>query len=470
MNKYVIILAAGKGTHMKSINPEYCKVAFPVLGKPMINYVLDTVKKLEPKKIVTVVGFGGELTKQLVEDDSEVVWQHDVIGTGEAVKQARKLLEGKKGVTLIMYGDTPLVSYNVLEEALQKHIKEENVLTVVSAVLNDPTGYGRIIREEKSNRLLSIREEKDCSVSENEIQEVNTGICFIDNEILFNNIDRITKNKNSELYYLSQLVELLHDDGLRVGAYVARDRKEMFGVIDRTSLAYASKVMRKRINNEHMLNGVSIEDPDTTYISPDVKIGRDTVIMPNTIIRGKCVIGESNFIGPNTYLENVNVGCNNNILSSWITDTEIGDNNGIGPYAKMRAGTIIENNCRVGNFVELKNAHYHDGVKSAHLTYIGDTEVGEKTNIGCMSVTANYDGFNKERTSIGKEVFVGSGTIMVAPLNVEDKSFIAAGSTITKNVKEDSLVIARSRETVLEHGYTVFRNKAKAKKDSKEQK
>ena len=466
MDKYVVVLAAGKGKSMNSRDPEHSKVAYPILGKPIINYVLDAVKPLDPKKIVVVVGFGGEVTKSLVENEAEVVWQHEILGTGHGVLQSRDLLEGKKGQTLIIYGDTPLVPTETIENVFKRHNSNKNDLTVVSAVLENPTGYGRMIREHKSNKTLAIREEKDCTEDELYINEVNTGICVINNELLFKYIDRLTNNNAAGLYYLSQLVEIFNAEGLKVDTFVAENMTEVFGINNRIQLAYAGKVMKKRINNKLMLSGVSIEDPDSTYISPDVEIGRDTVIHPNTTIMGKCKIGEGNIIGPNTYLENVVIGDENKVLSSWLTDTTIGNLNEIGPYTKTRAGTVIENKCRVGNFVELKDAHYHDGVKSAHLTYIGDTEIGERTNIGCGTITANYDGFNKTRTSIGKDSFIGSGTIMIAPITVEDCAFTAAGSTITNDVHTDELAIARARQVVIPHGYTTIRAKAKAKKEA----
>ncbi|MCB9497974.1 MAG: bifunctional UDP-N-acetylglucosamine diphosphorylase/glucosamine-1-phosphate N-acetyltransferase GlmU [Erysipelotrichaceae bacterium] len=466
MDKYAVVLAAGKGTRMKSRDPQHSKVSYPILGKALVNYVLDAIIPLEMKNIVVVVGFGGDVTKSLVEDRADVVWQKDLSGTGNAVLQAKNLLRDKEGSTLVICGDTPLVTTESIENIFKVHEKINNKLTIVTAVLENPKGYGRIIREEKSNHVLAIKEEKDCNEYEKDIHEVNAGLYVFDNKSLFEYIDQLTTNNAQKEYYLTDLVEIFIRNGKKVGAYVVEDAVEVFGINDRIQLSYAGKVIRKRINHKLMLSGVSMEDPDSTYISPDVQIGRDTIIMPNTTIFGKCRIGEANTIGPNTYLNHVTVGDDNLIQSSWISDTEIGNFNEIGPFTKMRAGTIIGNHCRVGNFVELKNANFKDGVKSAHLTYIGDSEVGEKTNIGCGTITANYDGYNKTRCDIGKNVFLGSGTILVAPIKVEDASFTAAGSTITKDVKTDSLVIARARQVEIEHGYTTFMNKAKAKKEA----
>ena len=325
MNRYAIILAAGKGTRMQSIDPNHSKVSYPILGKPIIRYVVEALKPLNFQKIVCVVGFGGELTKELVKDEAEVVWQKEILGTGHAVLQTQEILKGLEGETLIIYGDTPLISSDLISTIMHIHEKENNVLTVVSAILPDPHGYGRLIREEKSNHLLAIKEETDCSEYELDINEANTGICVFDNKVLFEYLDKMDNKNNRKLFYLSQLVKLLTDDGLKVGSFVAKDMVEVFGINDRIQLSYAAKVMRKRINNKLMLEGVSIEDPDSTYISPDVKIGKDTVIFPNTTITGNCTIGTRNEIGPNTVLENVNVGNNNVIKYSYLSDVTVGD-------------------------------------------------------------------------------------------------------------------------------------------------
>ena len=334
MDKYVVILAAGKGTGMNSLDPEHSKVSYPILGKPIINYVIDAVKPLDPKQIVTVVGFGGELTTKLVEKESDVVWQKRLLGTGHAVLQAKPCLEGKPGQTLVIYGDTPLVETDTLRSIFHIHEKNKYDMTVVSAVLDNPKGYGRILREDKSNRILAIREESDCTFNEYEINEVNTGICIIDNELLFKYIERLSVDNSRHLFYLSELVELFINDGYHVGVFVAEEMKEVYSINNRVQLAYATKIMRKRVNEKLMLSGVSIDDPGSTYISPDVQIGQDTVIRPNTTILGKSVIGEACIIGPNVVLDNVQVGNDSEVL-----------------FADM-SNEIIENNAKVGPFVE----------------------------------------------------------------------------------------------------------------------
>ena len=330
MNKYAIILAAGKGTRMQSIDPNHSKVSYPILGKPIINYVLDALKPLGFKKEVVVVGFGGEITKSLVEKECDVVWQKEILGTGHAVQQAEPLLKDLEGETLVIYGDTPLVSPQTISSILHIHEKEKNALTVVSAILPDASGYGRMIREEKSNHLLAIREETDCSEYELGISEANTGICVFDNKLLFKYLKKMDNKNNRKLFYLSQLVELMLKDNLPVGSYVVEDMVEVFGINDRIQLAYAAKIMRKRINNKLMLEGVSMEDPDSTYVSPTVKIGKDTIILPNTTLIGECDLGTANEIGPNVVLENVKAGNNNKISNITIRNKTIGDNEHLG--------------------------------------------------------------------------------------------------------------------------------------------
>ena len=334
MDKYVVILAAGKGTGMNSRDPEHSKVSYPILGKPIINYVIDAVKPLDPKQIVTVVGFGGELTTKLVEKESDVVWQKRLLGTGHAVLQAKPCLEGKPGQTLVIYGDTPLVETDTLRSIFRIHEKNKYDMTVVSAVLDNPKGYGRILREDKSNRILAIREESDCTFNEYEINEVNTGICIIDNELLFKYIERLSVDNSRHLFYLSELVELFINDGYHVGVFVAEEMKEVYSINTRVQLAYATKIMRKRVNEKLMLSGVSIDDPGSTYISPDVEIGQDTVIRPNTTILGKSVIGEACIIGPNVVLDNVQVGSDSEVLFADLSDETIKNNAKVGPFVE----------------------------------------------------------------------------------------------------------------------------------------
>lgn len=465
MKKYGIILAAGKGTRMCSLDTNKSKVAFEILGKPLVGYVLDSLSYAEVDDTVVITGFGGEETKKIVGDRAKCAEQKEINGTAKAVEAANEYLNGKDGVTIVMCGDTPLIRGETVKALFDYHIQNKNDMTVATMILTNPRGYGRILRG-GGDGIVAIREHKDCSETELAINEVNSGLYIFDNKMLFEYLKAVEPNNAQHEYYLTDIVGIFKNHNKKIGAFVVEDAEEMFGINDRKQLAYAAKVIQDRINDKWMLKGVTIQDPRSTYIGPEVTIEPDTIIAPNTSILGASKIGKANIIGPNSYLLNAVVGDNNKVLSSWLTDFTCGNENEIGPFTKTRAGTVLENNCRVGNFVELKDAHFHNGVKCAHLTYIGDAEVGDKTNIGCGTITANYDGFNKTRTNIGKECFVGSGTIMVAPIKLEDQTFTAAGSTITKDVKTDNMAIARARQVDLEHGYTTFRAKAKAKKEA----
>ena len=335
MDKYVVILAAGKGTRMNSRDPDHSKVSYPILGKALINYVLDCLKPIEAKETITVVGFGGQATKELVEDRSKVVWQKEILGTGHATLECEELLKNKKGVTLVIAGDKPLIRSETIIAAFHKYEKCESELMVVSSYLKDPKGYGRILREKPSNHVLAVREEKDTNEYEKEIPEVNSGLYLFDNKVLFEYLNKALETRRGKEFNITEILAMIVNDGHKVDSYVVEDPIEIFSINDRIQLGYASRVIRKRINQRLMLSGVSIEDPAATYISPDVEIGKDCVIYPNTTILGKTVIGEANRIGPNVHLDNVVMGHDNVIVESWISDTTLGDNQEIGPFVKM---------------------------------------------------------------------------------------------------------------------------------------
>ncbi len=467
MKKYGIILGAGKGKRMLSINDQTNKVAYPILGKPIMNYVIDAIKPLDLEKIIVVVGHGAKSVEAIVGDQAEVVQQNHVIGTGNAVLTAKKLLAGKEGATIVLYGDTPLLTPNTLTKMLKKFEKDENDLTILTSVIENPVGYNKIIREDKTEKILKINEIKETAQRDFMVTEVDAGVYIFDNKLLFKYLDELKPDNDHGEYSLISVVEMFVRDGYKVESYIVEERQEVFSINDRFQLAYAGKVVKKRVNQKLMMAGVSIEDPDATYISPDVVIGPDTIVKPNSTILGKCEIGHSNDIGPNVFLQDVKIGNGNKIVFSHIVDTTIKDNSVIGPFARLRNNTIIEGDSRIGNFVEMKNAHTEKGVKAAHLSYIGDTHVGEKTNIGCGTITANYDGFNKFHTEIGSNVFIGSGAILIAPVEIGDHAFVAAGSTITEDVQSDDMAIARERQVNLEHGSSRFLAKAKAKKETK---
>lgn len=333
---YAIILAAGKGSGMASNNPNASKVAYPILGKPLVNYVIDAAKPLINKDIFVVVGFGGEKTKECVKNDAKVVWQKEVLGTGHAAMQASEFLKDKDGDVFIINGDTPLLTSETLQAIYKKHIDNGNQITICTSVLENPNGYGRVIREYPSRKILAVRPDAELSENErDEINEINSGIYVVDNCLLQKYLSLLNRNNKKNEYYLSDIVELMVSHGFKAGAYVLPDAYDVYNINNRIQLAYAARVMRKRINQKLMLSGVSIEDPRNTYISPDVKIGKDTVILPNTSILGNTEIGSRCHIGPNSILENVKVGNDAVITSSVLRNTEIKDKQVVGPFEKI---------------------------------------------------------------------------------------------------------------------------------------
>lgn len=443
---FCVILAAGKGTRMRSHNKEFNKVLYPILGKPIVKYVVDSVKNLEPDDIVVVAGYGYENTAKTLENDAKIVKQEEILGTGNAVLQALPILNNREGNTIILYGDTPLIRSETLVELVLKHERENAALTILTSVMADAQGYNKIIREQKTEKILKINDVKEARGDEYSLTEIDGGVYVFDNQLLFKYLPLLKPdNEHGELSLIT-LAELLVNDGHKVEAYITSERQEIFSINDRFQLAYASKVMRKRVNRIHMLNGVSIEDPDNTYISPDVRIGSDTIIGPNTSIIGRCFIGENNFIGTNTYIENTNIGSNNKILKSHIVDSSIKDNNNIGPFARLRNGSVVEGQSLIGNFVELNDTKLDKGVQCGHLIYLSKATVGKNTNVGCGTITSNYDGHIEMEVEIGEGSFLGSGTILVSPAKIAPNSFTAAGSTITKDVKEGEVAFARSEQ------------------------
>ncbi len=462
MKTHAIILAAGKGTRMKSLNNEISKVGFEVLGKPLINWVLDAAQSEITGRTVVIVGFGGNHAAKLVEGKAEIAWQHEQKGTGHAIMQTAPLLEKEKGHTLILSGDVPLITNSALKAMIEEHRNGGFDLTVLTAKPEDPFGYGRVIRT-TNGEVLKIVEQKDLEGDEHLVDEVNAGMYIIDNQKLFAELVNLKPNNKQGELYLTDVIGLFKERGYKVGAHVLKNAEEMLGTNDRVQLAEAAELLKKRINRQHMLNGVTIEDPNNTYIGPDVTIGQDTVISPNTVILGKTSIGVNNHLGPSTFLENMKIGDNNEIIQSHLVDSEIRNGVKVGPFARMRGHALVEDNVRIGNFVELKNSHFHEGVKASHLSYLGDAEIGTKTNIGAGTITANYDGVNKSRTTIGKNSFIGSNATLVAPLKIEEGSYVAAASIINKDVPKDSLAIARCRQETKEGYANIIREKQKKK-------
>lgn len=431
MNRYSVILAAGKGSRMKSRDENISKVSYQILGKPLVRYVLDAIKPLDLTQTVVVVGFGGKTTTSIVQDRAEVVWQHELLGTGHALMQAEPVLGTKEGTTIVLCGDTPLLKTETLERLFKKHESSNAAMTILTAVLENPKGYGRIIRD-RTNGVVAIREDKDCSTEESLVAEINSGVYIFNNELLFKYLKNIKNNNAQNEYYLTDLVDLFVKDGLKVDALIVEDAEEMFGINDRLQLSYAAKVLKKRINKQLMLSGVTIEDPNTTYISPDVIIGRDTTICPNTTILGSSEIGEGNIIGPNAYLKDAYVGDDNKVTLSHIVDSTIGSSNVVGPYARIAENTVVTNYCNVGNFVELRNTTLEQGVTISNLSYLGNTKVGNKSTVKGLTSTNGEDG----NTIIGQNVVLSEGTIVVSPINVGDNSITPQNTVVDQDIKE----------------------------------
>jgi bifunctional UDP-N-acetylglucosamine pyrophosphorylase/glucosamine-1-phosphate N-acetyltransferase len=445
MNIQAIIMAAGKGTRMKSRNPSVSKVAFDLLGTPLVGHVLNALKPLKLDHIYTIVGHGGETTEAIVKDASTVVWQREQKGTGHAVMQVAPFLEGKPGTTMIVSGDTPLITSETLQKLLDDHLANKQQLTILTSILEQPYGYGRMVREK--GKLTAIVEEINASEAEKQVKEINTGFYVFDNESLFTYLKELPPNpKNGELN-ITYLVKMFIERGFKVGTTTVDTFEETLGTNDRYQLAEARKILQHRINKKHMLNGVTIDNPDNTFIGPDVIIGQDTVIQSGVYITGKTHIGANNFIGANTSLHNVTMGDDNHLQSSHLEDATLGHRNTVGPNAHIRGHSQVKDDCRIGNFVELKHAQLEQGVKAAHLSYLGDVSIGEHTNIGCGTIVANYDGKTKHHTTIGKNVFIGSGAILIAPITIADETLVAAGSTLDQDTNQFDLAIARSPQT-----------------------
>ncbi|MDH6603323.1 bifunctional UDP-N-acetylglucosamine pyrophosphorylase/glucosamine-1-phosphate N-acetyltransferase [Bacilli bacterium PM5-9] len=444
MKVNAIILAAGKGTRMKS---NYPKVIHKILNKPMIMHVIDNLRTANVTDIISVVGYKSELVEEVIKDDSRFVYQTKQLGTGHAIMMASECLENQDGLTIIICGDTPLISSSTIEALIDHHLRNENTATILTGVLDDALAYGRIIRDDKNN-VKGIVEFKDASDDEKLINEFNTGTYIFDNKKLFELINLIDNNNAQKEYYLTDIISIMYDKGYKVDGCILNDLDETIGINDRKTLAYAQTILQEKINNSLMDNGVTIVDPKSTYISPDVKIGFDTVIHPNTYIYGDTTIDENCIIGPNSEIINSVILKNTSIIHSHIYDSTIKNNVKIGPYARLRQNCTVEDNVNIGNFVELKKAMFGQRSKSAHLSYIGDAIVGNDVNIGCGTITVNYDGSKKHQTIIEDNVFVGCNSNLIAPVKIEADAVIAAGTTVTNDVPSESLVIGRVRQEI----------------------
>lgn len=442
MNKYVVVLAAGKGTRMKS---KLYKVLHKVCGKTMVEHVVAAAKETEPDEIVTIVGSGAEDVKRVLAGQSKFAFQKEQLGTADAVKTAGQELAEREGDTLVVTGDTPLFTGKTFNHLFAYHAEKGNAATVLTAEAPNPFGYGRIIRDEQGN-VLRIVEEKDAKPVEKQIKEINTGVFVFNNQLLFKALKQVKNNNAQGEYYLTDVLEILREQGQRVGAYKMPDFSESLGVNDRIALAKATKIMQRRINEGHMRNGVSFIDPDTAYIDSDVKIGNDTVIEGGVVIKGKTTIGSNCLITMGSRIENSTIGNHVTVTSSTLQEAEMDDHTDIGPNSHLRPKAVIRKGAHVGNFVEIKKAEIGENTKVGHLTYIGDATLGKDINVGCGVIFSNYDGVKKFHSYVGDKAFVGAGATIINPIKIADHAFIAADSTITKDVKRYEMAIARGRQ------------------------
>ena len=441
MDLVTVILAAGKGTRMKSDLP---KVLHKVCGKSMLEHVIDAAKGVGSTRELVVIGSGAELVRQSIAD-VEFVMQSEQLGTGHAVLCTRDALKNTEGAVLILCGDTPLLTSDLLSRFVDEHDKAGVKATVLTAMMPNADGYGRIIRAEDGT-VEKIVEHKDADDEQKKIREVNTGIYCFDVRTLFDALDKVTNDNAQGEYYLTDVLEIIKNGGGKINAVIADDFSETLGINSRQQLAVAEKILRRRINDRLMSEGVTLMDPSSTFIDAGVEIDRDTVIYPFTWIEGATKIGRDCVIGPNSRLQNVTIGDRVTAQFIYAHDCEVADDVTIGPYVHIRPGTKIASKVKIGNFVEIKNSNIGVGSKLPHLQYLGDCDMGANVNVGCGTVTCNYDGKKKHRTTIGDNVFVGCNTNLVAPVEVEEGAYIGAGSTITKRVPKENLAIARARQ------------------------
>ncbi|WP_070001084.1 bifunctional UDP-N-acetylglucosamine diphosphorylase/glucosamine-1-phosphate N-acetyltransferase GlmU [Cellulosilyticum sp. I15G10I2] len=454
MKTKALILAAGQGTRMKS---EQSKVLHKVFDKALVEYPILAAKHVGVQEICMIIGHKAEEVQKALGNTVSYVLQKEQLGTGHAVMQAIDFID-EDGEVLILYGDTPLITGETLEKMINFHRTNKNGATVLSAVVDDPSGYGRIVRD-KAHKFTKIVEQKDATDTEKQIPEINGGMYVFEAALLKYALSQLTNNNVQKEYYLTDTLEILLAKGHKVDAVPSESVEDILGVNSREQLAEVTDIMKQRINSKHMVQGVTLVDPQNTYIGSSVVIGRDTVIEPGCILEGNTQIGEACRIGYHSKIKNTTIGNHVDIEISVITDSFIDEGTHVGPFAYLRPHSHIGKNIKIGDFVEIKNATIGDGTKVSHLTYIGDADVGKGVNFGCGTVVVNYDGEKKHRTTVKDNAFIGCNTNLVAPVIVEEGAYTAAGSTITRTVPKDSLAIARAKQENKEEWVTKKRKK-----------
>ena len=441
MSLKAIILAAGHGTRMKSDKP---KVLHEILGKPMVRYAIDAAKDAGASKVVTVVGFGKEQIEPVAEDTT-IALQEEMLGTGDAVKSAIPSMDLSSGSVLITYGDCPLITSDTLRSLVELREKNGSALVISVMRKSNPFGYGRIVRDE-SGKIVKNIEEKDCSETEKKIEECNAGFYCFDAKILQDTLSKISNDNAQGEYYLTDAIEILAGQGSTVDSFEIEDKSELYGVNSRLQLAEATKIMQNRINRNLMDEGVGILDPDTTYISPDAEILADVEIWPNTYILGSSRVETGSVVGPNSRIVDTRIGKDCKIDETIAYESVIEDGATTGPRCYLRPGAHLCKGAKAGTSVEIKKSTVGEGSKVPHLSYIGDTTIESGVNLGAGTITCNYDGKNKHKTHIGKDTFVGSSTMLVAPVEVGDNVVVGAGSVITDDVPDDTLAFGRAKQ------------------------
>lgn len=441
-----VILAGGMGKRMKSDKP---KVLLEVLGKPMLQWVIDACNDAGISNICVVKGYGADMLDEYLLGSLRTVLQPERLGTGHAVSCASCFLEEfSDGNTLIACGDSPFIDPETIKSSLELHIASKSAVTVITARLDNPRGYGRIIRSEDG--IEGIVEEKDCSDSQRKINEISSGCYWFNTKKLLEALPRLQRNNSQGEYYLTDTISILKSDGCVAQAYLSDNQDSVLGANDRAGLLKLNDIARMKVIFKHLEAGVELISTDAVTISPDVKIAPGAKILPGSMLMGKTIIGMDSVIGPNTRLLNVTVGERSTLDNVVATDSRVGSDAKIGPFVQLRPGSVIADKAHIGNFVEIKNSAIGKGSSVSHLTYIGDSDVGKNVNFGCGTVTVNYDGSVKSRCEIGDNAFIGCNTNLVAPVKIGEAAYTAAGSTITKDVPDGALAIERGTQVIKE--------------------